>query len=76
MERPCPHCTQPDPQTIGEDPRVEVVAQVISGHVTTDDDFQQDFCHAVARDVLKALDAPTFPPSHFAHRFQEDGWPR
>lgn len=66
-----------DQQVERRDTRVQVVAQIIAGHVTTDDEMQQDFCEAVARDVLKALDQPSeFPPSHFAHRFQEDGWPR
>lgn len=56
---------------------LERAAQAVAGHLTTDDEMQQDFCLEVARDVIKAVLVPDeFPASHFAHRFEEDHWPR
>ena len=53
------------------------IAQAIAGHLTTDDDLQQDFCLEVARDVVKAaFSSQKFSASHFADRFKEDHWPR
>jgi hypothetical protein len=57
----------------------EAAAQAIAAHVEIPEEAQPDLYRQIANEALRAaLGAadPAFPPARFAHRFQEDGWPR